>query len=653
MDTETDEELETRPYSIITDKTLGMTVNPYPFLETDLLDVRGEIPEQCFGDSHMSEIHEIPEKDVFDDEERSDIEKGINAALLAHNLIRVEKPIDAEVELVSTNSYLEKSDPEQDPDLSAPTDNSFYDPSVFALAVARGSAELIIDPVFLGWRRSLRIISYLKATRKILMHKKHLIQDSSCIICEKGYDKWEPNDDDLEYARFGMTSEQIGFQSWTEPAPGAWGWIRPASIVVPMIDLDPSTTLSKDIGRLCTRIQRFQRWAIMEWGRMNPFKIRTFFARMIRNSGFRIFYKSLYDVLRLMYLRIFCEPAPKVNQLEKELNDGVEKVYQEEKKALEKVEIEVSVRRERVAYMEEVRLDWKLKERTRWRERIPELPLWKRRGGATGKKRARSQSRSRSRVVKPKKTKLAGKVKNSSILVPVQPASLGVRSVSGDCSEDAPAVKKKVGESSGRPGTGISSAENPVRAGSVLDGYLTETDDVRGMEIADEVIEENLAESSSRVLLTTRRRKRSRSRSGNRRTALRRVLTHDELCEDLKRVIQEDEPIGLDGEEIVFEIPPEIESFKYANLTSELFYKIKVFSVLNVCVLFPGVEMCWLLDQSLVWNLISHFFLFGSFFCSRLCRAVFRTPELRSVELPLNETIFSVQKKLITGYNSV
>ena len=371
-----------------------------------------------------------------------------------------------------------------------------------------------------------------------------------------------PTEADLEYARFGMTSEQIGFQSWTEPAPGAWGWIRPASITVPMIDLDPSTTLSKDIGRLCTRIQRFQRWAILEWARMNPFKIRAFFARMIRNSGFRIFYKSLYDALRLMYLRIFCESAPKVNRLEKELNDGVEKVYQEEKNALEKVEIEVSVRRERVAYMEEVRLDWKLKERTRWRERIPELPLWKRRGGATGKKRARSQSRSRSRVVKPKKMKFSGKMKSSSVLVPVQPAPSGVRSVSGDCPEDASGIKEKVGEGSGRPGVGISSAENPVRAGSVLDGYLSEKDDTRGMESPDEVIEDNLAESGSRVLLTTRRRK-SRSRSGNRRTGPRRVLTHDELCEDLQRVIEEDEPIGLDGEEIVFEIPPEVEQYNF------------------------------------------------------------------------------------------
>ena len=67
---------------------------------------------------------------------------------------------------------------------------------------------------------------------------------------------------------------------------------------------------------------------------MNPFKLESFFNRMIRNSGFRIFYKSLYDALRLMFLRILCDPAPQVNRLEKELNDGGEKVYQEEKKAL-------------------------------------------------------------------------------------------------------------------------------------------------------------------------------------------------------------------------------------------------------------------------------------------------------------------------------
>ena len=64
-----------------------------------------------------------------------------------------------------------------------------FSPSVFALRVARGSAELIVDPVFLGWRRTLRVISYVKATSKILTHRKHLIPTSSCEICKLGEDK--------------------------------------------------------------------------------------------------------------------------------------------------------------------------------------------------------------------------------------------------------------------------------------------------------------------------------------------------------------------------------------------------------------------------------------------------------------------------------
>ena len=378
-----------------------------------------------------------------------------------------------------------------------------------------------------------------------------------------------PNEADLEYARFGLTSEQIGFQSWTEPVPGVRGFARPESISIPLIEFDPRTTFSTDIGRLCTQIGRFQRWTILEWGRMNPFLLKSFFCRMIKNSGFRIFYKSLYDALRLLFLRIFCESAPQVTRLEKELNDGVEKVYQEEKAALERVEIEVAIRRERVSYMEEVRIDWRMKERTRWREGIPQLPVWKRRKGTTGKKRARSQSRSRS--VKPeKRIKLSKKARKSSVLVPVQPALKGVRSVVGSCSEDKVSGGEKadgaVGEGSGGS-IESSNAEptkvmKPVREGSVLDDYLMEPETTGTGEAGGDGIEENLAGSGSRVLLTTRRR-RSRSRSASRSSAPARVLTHDEVCEGLRRVIEEDEPIGLNGEEIIFEIPPELEQYDF------------------------------------------------------------------------------------------
>ena len=102
----------------------------------------------------------------------------------------------------------------------------------------------------------------------------------------------------------------------------------------------------------------------------------------------------------------------------------------------------------------------------------------------------------------------------------------------------------------------------PVREGSVLDEYLMEPDDAGALELSGDVIEEELIGSGSCALLTTWRKK-SRSRSGSQRSAPARVLTHDELCEDLKRVIEEDEPIGLDGEEIVFEIPPEVEQYNF------------------------------------------------------------------------------------------
>ena len=160
-----------------------------------------------------------------------------------------------------------------------------------------------------------------------------------------------PTEADLEYARFGLSSDQIGFQSWTEPVVGARGFSRPGSISVPLIEFDPSVVTNTRIGRLCTGIQRFQRWTILEWGRMNPFRLKFFFTRMIRNSGFRIFYKGIYDALRLMFLWIFGEPAPVVARLDEELNDGVEKTYVEEKNALDRCEIETAIRRDRVSWM--------------------------------------------------------------------------------------------------------------------------------------------------------------------------------------------------------------------------------------------------------------------------------------------------------------
>ena len=154
--------------------------------------IEDEVKQECFADT--LEFQQDLGEGKLEDGERLELEKDINAALLAHNLTRVTEPVGSEVELVDTEAHSELLNDNLGVQTAGHGTN--LDPSAFALVAARGSAELMIDPVFLGWRRSLRVISYIKATKVILMHRNHLIVDPSCIICEKGYSRWEPNEDE-------------------------------------------------------------------------------------------------------------------------------------------------------------------------------------------------------------------------------------------------------------------------------------------------------------------------------------------------------------------------------------------------------------------------------------------------------------------------
>ena len=50
---------------------------------------------------------------------------------------------------------------------------------------------------------------------------------------------------------------------------------------------------------------RSQRYAILEWGLVNPEKISVFLQRMKVDQKFRIYYYMLYDSLRLLYRKIY------------------------------------------------------------------------------------------------------------------------------------------------------------------------------------------------------------------------------------------------------------------------------------------------------------------------------------------------------------
>ncbi len=54
-----------------------------------------------------------------------------------------------------------------------------------------------------------------------------------------------------------------------------------------------------------------------------------------------------------------------------------------------------------------------------------------------------------------------------------------------------------------------------------------------------------------------------RVRSRNRVSLTPRVLTYDEMIEGYRRVIEDDEPVGMNGEEFQFEIPAEMEKYDF------------------------------------------------------------------------------------------
>ena len=78
--------------------------------------------------------------------------------------------------------------------------------------------------------------------------------------------------------------------------------------------------------------------------------MRLFFVRKLRDTGFHLFCKNMYDSMRLCYLRIFNVAAPKVSRVELELNQAMLKTLTEERAALKKSEAETKIRRSQVAW---------------------------------------------------------------------------------------------------------------------------------------------------------------------------------------------------------------------------------------------------------------------------------------------------------------
>ena len=101
---------------------------------------------------------------------------------------------------------------------------------------------------------------------------------------------------------------------------------------------------------------------------MNPEKISEFLLRIKVDKIFSSYYFGLYDSLRLLFRRIYDKSSVIVIQAEKCWSSKLNHVLEEEQGALEHCEKEITARRARVAWLEQVKAD-KLKDRNQWSSR--------------------------------------------------------------------------------------------------------------------------------------------------------------------------------------------------------------------------------------------------------------------------------------------
>ena len=341
-----------------------------------------------------------------------------------------------------------------------------------------------------------------------------------------------PTAADLEYSRFGLSLDQLGEQTWSQPIPGIWGMVRPEGVKIRTLEFDVSSTKPCEIGRRCTLLGRSQRWSLLEWALLNPSRMKSFFARMCRDVGFQVHYANLYDAMRLSYKRLVDEDAPKVAKVEEILNKGVLSSFRVEKSGVERTESELGIRKQRMDRLNRLTQDWTFDERTRWTDDVPVLPSWRPRGG---KKRARSSSRSRVAANRKKPRQIPG--------------------ASGGAFGEETSV-----QSSSQPAPGLPGVRNGLVDQDDVPHQGEEREDVVLLDEDDLVDDQsflvqgsgNLSDSSPMLGFGIKRKSSARKISKK-----NQVLSYDELIEGPGRVEIDDDDLDFE-----FEIPKEVEEFE-------------------------------------------------------------------------------------------
>jgi len=182
-----------------------------------------------------------------------------------------------------------------------------------------------------------------------------------------------------EYARFGISRSVLKKVIWTEEVPESTKleMVRPVSLETPILELDPAKDKCSKILRFCTQNGRIQKLALMEWCRMYPNRIVNFLQRMDIDKDYKLYFRPVYDSIRLIFWRVVNRPTIKIPLLDEDQDEKLKRQLMRAEAMMEKTKIEHEAYVKRAEYLSKIISSKDKVERSRWRENLPQLPEWK------------------------------------------------------------------------------------------------------------------------------------------------------------------------------------------------------------------------------------------------------------------------------------
>ena len=300
-----------------------------------------------------------------------------------------------------------------------------------------------------------------------------------------------------EYARFGISRSALKKVIWTEEVPESarLEMVRPLSLETPMLELDPGKDKCSKILQFCTQNGRIQKLAVLEWCRMYPNRIVNFLQRMDADRDYKLYYRPVYDSIRLIFWRVVNRPTIKIALMEEDQDEKLKRQLMRAEAMVEKTKIEHEAYVKRAEYLAKVISSKDKVERSRWRENLPQLPEWKlrrKRKRELRRQEEEEESLRKRRKVSSVRSRLGSRINpqpTSASDTEVESDELGIEEVYLGAGERAPKCKRiltlKAGKKKGKKKKSGSSnqLESIMREVVDLDHYeypgrkLTESDE--------------------------------------------------------------------------------------------------------------------------------------------------------------------------------